>query len=228
MMERAIEQAGTNGVRPRNGAGGTAKRRGRDPDYRLRKESHAARLLLAGLAEMGLENDDQLLGDAVEGETDLIEAIAAALDGIDEDEVLVAGIEEKLRQLADRKKAAKERIGRRRGLIEQAMAIAWTDQPLRLPSATLSLSRRPRDIVITEEADIPAPFWIPQPPPPPKLDKKALRDRLRSRAEALEEARAITDPQERQAALATLEREHPPVPGCDLDNGGFALTIRRS
>lgn len=227
-MERAIEQAGTNGVRPRNGAVSTARRRSGDPDYRLRKESEAARLLLAGLAEMGLEDDDQLLGDAVEGEADLIEAIAAALDGIDEDEVLIAGIEEKLRQLADRKKTAKERIGRRRGLIEQAMAIAWADQPLRLPSATLSLSRRPRDIIITEEADVPTPFWIPQPPPPPKLDKKTLRDRLKARAAALEEAGAITDPQERQAVLAAVEKEHPPVPGCDLDNGGFALTIRRS
>jgi hypothetical protein len=227
-MERAVEQDGTNRVRPRNGAGSTAKGRGRDPDYRLRKESEAARLLLAGLAEMGLEDDDQLLGDAVEGETDLIEATAAALDGIDEDEVLVAGIEEKLRQLADRKKAAKERIGRRRGLIEQAMAIAWADQPLRLPSATLSLSRRQREIVITEEADVPATFWIPQPPPPPKLDKKTLRDQLRARAAALEEARAIEDAEQRQLALARIETEHPPVPGCDLDNGGFTLTIRRS
>jgi hypothetical protein len=226
-MEAAIEKAGRE-ARARKGAAGTAKRRGRDPDYRLRKESEAARLLLAGLAEMGVEDDDQLLGDAVEGETDLIEAIAAALDGIDDDEVLVAGIDEKLRQLADRKKAAKERIGRRRGLIEQAMAIAWADQPLRLPSATLSLSRRQRDIVITEEADIPAQFWVPQPPPPPKLDKKTLRDRLRARAAALEEAQAMADAEQRQAALARIEQEHPLVPGCDLDNGGFTLTIRRS
>jgi hypothetical protein len=226
-MEGAIEKAGGE-ASARMAAGSTAKRRGRDPDYRLRKESEAARLLLAGLVEMGLKDDEELIGDAVEGETDLIEAIAAALDGIDDDEVLVAGIDEKLRQLADRKKAAKERIGRRRGLIEQAMAIAWADQPLRLPSATLSLSRRQRDIVITEEADIPAQFWVPQPPPPPKLDKKTLRDRLRARAAALEEAQAMADAEQRQAALARIEQEHPLVPGCDLDNGGFTLTIRRS
>lgn len=222
MMEKMAEEPGA----ATNGSSG--RRRSHDAEFHLRRQSEAARALLAGLAELGLEDDRILVSDALEGETDLIEAISAALDGIDDDEVLVTGMEEKLRQLQDRKKAAKERIGRRRALIEQAMAIAWADQPLRLPSATLSLSRRPRDVIVTEEADVPAEFWIPQPPPPPKLDKKAVRDQLRARAEAIEKAHANKDAGRRQAALAGLEQQHPPIPGCDLDNGGFSLAIRRS
>jgi len=227
-MEHVTEVAAHPGGAATRATKGNAKRRRRDPDHHLRKESGAARLLLAGLAEMGLEDDQKLLADCLEGETDLIEAIGVALDGIDEDEVLVTGIDDKLRQLAHRKGAATERISRRRTLIEQAMVIAWAEQPLRLPSATLSLSRRPRDVVITEEADIPAEFWVPQPPPPPKLGKKALRECLTARAEALEKARAIPDAQQRQAALGAIDEEHPLIPGCDLDNGGLTLTIRRS
>ena len=74
------------------------------------------------------------------------------------------------------------------------------------------------------EADIPAEFFVPQPPPPPKLDKAALRLALQDRAREVEFASAITDVVERQMALAALA----PIPGATLNNGGFSLQIRRS
>ena len=76
-----------------------------------------------------------------------------------------------------------------------------TEQPaLRLPSATISVTRRPPGLVIADEADIPAQFWVQPDPPAPKLDKKAL--------------------------LAALN-DNQVIPGAGLDNGSVSLTVRR-
>ena len=70
---------------------------------------------------------------------------------------------------------------------------------LQLATATLSIAKRKPQVVIDNEAEIPARFFTPQPAPAPKLDKKALA-----------------------AALAET-----PMPGAHLDNGSVSLTIRR-
>jgi hypothetical protein len=97
-------------------------------------------------------------------------------------------------------------------------------QRLRRPSATLTLRRVPPDIVVLAEADIPADFFVPQPPPPPKLDKAALKTALQIQAEKLAEISVISDPQARRQAHASLST----ISGAVLGNGGFSLQIRRS
>ncbi len=116
-----------------------------------------------------------------------------------------------------------ERIRRFRSLIEQAMAI--TELPkLRRPAATLTLRKLPPDVVVTTEADIPSEFFVPQPPPPPKLDKAALKRALELREKRFEFAASLEDGEERTRALASV----PPIPGATLNNGSFSLQIRRS
>jgi hypothetical protein len=166
-------------------------------EWLLRKEAEAAKSLLADLRADG-EEDAELEADAIEGETGLLEAIGEALAANDEDEALVIGLKAKEEQFAARRAAIQERIERRTALIERAMLDTHQTR-LRLPTATLTLAKRAAGVVIINEADIPARFWVAQPTPAPKLDKKALKE-----------------------ALATET-----IPGATLDNGSVSLTVWR-
>lgn len=166
-------------------------------DHALRRQTEAARSLLKDLRENG-EDDAELMADAIEGETDLLEAIVEALDANDEDEALVIGLKVKEEAFASRRAAIAARIERRTALIERAMV--ETDQTtLRLPTATLTLAKRAANLVIGNEAEIPSRFWVVQERPAPKLDKKALKEALQSET----------------------------IPGATLDNGSVSLTVRR-
>jgi hypothetical protein len=192
-------------------------------DFTLRKEAEAVRILVEGLRTLFTGDDTSLLLDTIEGETDLLEAIDAAVAEIDETDVLVSGLREKEAQFSVRRRAMEERIRRLRALIEQAMTIA--EQPkLRRPAATLSLKRIPPDVVVMAEAEIPSEYFIPQPPPPPKLDKTALRAALTACSEKLETISGMIDPEEREQALKAVR----PIPGAMLSNGSFSLQIRRA
>ncbi len=75
---------------------------------------------------------------------------------------------------------------------------ATEQKAVTLPTATLSLREVKPGLIVSEEADIPARFWKAQ---PPKLDKTALLAELKAGEQ---------------------------VPGAGLDNGGFAVAIRRA
>lgn len=169
------------------------------PDFAVRRQAAAAKELLASLNIDG-SNDAQLAADTIEGETDLHQALAAALDAIDECEVIEAGCKAKEEQYASRGAAAKARAERIRAAIEQALVSLDLAEPIRLAAATVSLTRRAPAVQITDEALIPTKFFVEQPRPTPKLDKKAL-------AAALREGEA--------------------VPGASLDNGSVSLNVRR-
>jgi hypothetical protein len=190
---------------------------------KLQRETEAARAVLARLREELGADDPILASDMVEGETNLFEAIDAVLSEIDECEVFVHGLKEKEGQFGSRRRATEERIKRLRAMIEQAMAIA-DQRKIRRPSATLSLRQLAPDVIVVSEPDIPAAYFIPQPPPPPKLDKAALREALLLREEKIEWAASLSDPLERKEALASIEE----IPGAVLSNGGFSLQVRRS
>ena len=190
--------------------------------FTLRKETEAVRLLLDGMRALFSGDDTSLVLDTIEGETDLLEAIDAVIAEIDETDVLVTGLREKETQFAARRRSMEERVKRLRALIEQAMAIS-EQHSLRRPAATLSLRRIPPDVVVMAEAEVPAEFFIPQPPPPPKLDKAGLRLALQECARRLEAAAAIEDPKERETVRQAIR----PIPGAMLGNGGFSLQMRR-
>lgn len=169
------------------------------PDFIVRKQAQVAKDLLASL-DMGVADDAELVADTIEGETDLHQALTEALAAIDECEVIEAGCKAKEEQYASRGAAAKARAERIRASIEQALVGLEIAEPLRLPEATLSLSHRKPAVQISDEALIPSRFFVEQPRPAPKLDKKAL-----------------------SAALAAGEA----VPGASLDNGSISLNVRR-
>lgn len=164
------------------------------PDRKLMRETEAAKKLISDLPT----DDEQLVADSIEGETGLLEAIDAALSEIDECEILIVGIDEKLKVLETRKKQQKDRSDRIRTLIERAML--ETEQfSLRLPTGTITLRKVAPALVINNEADIPARFWVEQERPAPKLDKKSLAEAIKSET----------------------------IPGASLDNGTVSLSIRR-
>lgn len=170
-----------------------------DTEYTLRRQTEAAKSLLSSIRADVADDDADLVADAIEGETNLLEAIAEALSANDADEVLVIGLKAKVEQFETRRYAIEKRIERRTALIEQAM-VATDQTTFRLPTATLTLAKRQPSLIVTNEADIPARFWVEQERPAPKLDKRAVA-----------------------AALKAKET----VPGASLDNGSVSLSVRR-
>lgn len=135
----------------------------------LRSETEAARALLGSMADI-LGDDDELKESTVEGETNLYEAINAALGRI----VELNGHIESLEAMASSLKERSSRFDRQSALIRSAIQMAMEIgevRKLESPLATLSLRAVPPAVQIIAEADIPAKFWKPV---DPKLDKKAL------------------------------------------------------
>lgn len=168
-------------------------------EHMIARNTEAAKKLLANIRASGDGDDAELIADTIEGETDLLETIAGALDEIDEGEIIITGGEAKIEQIQGRVSATKKRNDRIRAAIEQAM-IATDQTTLRLPTATITLSKRAPGLIITNEADIPADYWVEQERPAPKLDKKSLLSDLKDKKS---------------------------VSGATLDNGSYSLTLRR-
>lgn len=129
----------------------------------------------AGLIAELQSDDDALRHDMIEGETDLFEAIEAALAEIDECDVVAAGCKEKEAQFAERRRRSDARADRLRGMIEQAMSIAELPS-VKLAGATLSLKSVPPKPIYEDEAAIPSEFWR---QPDPVLDKKKIADAMK-------------------------------------------------
>jgi hypothetical protein len=166
-----------------------------DEEHKLHNQIRAATALRESLKATG--DDEDLIRDMIEGETSLHEMIDRVVLSMDEDEMLVTGLEARASELSDRKKRLEDRIGRKRAMIEQAMVVGEI-QKLERPTFTLSLRKTPPKIIIEDEAAIPSQFWKAA---SPTLDKKALADALNAEAAA-------------------------PIPGASLSNGGISLTKR--
>jgi len=134
--------------------------------YDLNKQSIAAAELIR---EIG-SDDAELTHDMVEGETDLFEAIEAALAEIDQCDILASGLQSHILELQKRLSRIKNRAKAVRGLIDQAFQMAEIESHV-FPTATITLKSVPAKLIVTDEAQIPSRFFEPQ---PPKLDKKEL------------------------------------------------------
>jgi hypothetical protein len=135
---------------------------------KLRREADAAKALISAIRAD--YDDADLVHDATEGETSLMEAIDAALAEIDECEVIVAGCKAQSEVLMGRAHKFSQRKDRVRALIEQAMLIA--DLPTaKRPTATVTVKRTPPKPIIADESIIPARFFK---SPPPVLDKVSI------------------------------------------------------
>jgi len=141
-------------------------------EHELDEQAKAAAALLEVLRDRG-DDDAELAADMVEGETGLMEALDAADAEILACSVTIEGCKAAEASLKARRDRAAARMDKVRAAIEQALILADVSEKIARPTATFTLSRRKPEVVIDDESQIPARFFVPQ---PPKLDKKALRD----------------------------------------------------
>ena len=193
----------------------------RDPRCALSQELEAKQTLLDQLRALTADDPDFFI-DVLEGETNLLELIAALDASIVDDEILVDGAKAALDKLQARKRAAENRIELKRRLLAHTLQQIGL-KTLRTPTATLTIAEASLKAIAVAPEDIPARWWKPQ---PPKLDQDALTKAVRAREKALKEAEALADPEERGNALAAVETLHPLIPGVTASNGGITL-IRR-
>lgn len=158
------------------------------------RELEAARIIRMQISNVA-DGDEDFIRDTMEGETGLHELIAALCEADATDDALIAGIN----AISDRISKRKERIAKRRELrramIANAMQIAELKK-IETPAGAVSIKTVSPRLVVTEESEIPARFFVPQ---PPKLDKKALADALKDGDE---------------------------IPGAILSNGSRTIQIR--
>jgi hypothetical protein len=114
--------------------------------------------------------DEETLADTLEGITDLHEMIAAIIRSALVDEALQAGLKSRLEDMKQRLARLEERGLQKRALALEAMTETGLKR-LEQPDFTVSARAGTPALVVIAENQIPAPYWLPQ---PPKLDRQAL------------------------------------------------------
>lgn len=150
-----------------------------DARNELHKETAAARVLRAHLVDALADGDDDedLIRDSVEGQTDLHEAIGSAAALIFETEGHLAAI----KALSDRLTARKQRYEHRIRMVKAAVSVALEMgelKSLELPFGTISQRSKPRALIVQDETAIPSDYWKAT----PKLDRKMLTAALKNGA----------------------------------------------
>lgn len=143
---------------------------------RLANELHAHSYLKERLREDFPDLDDETLADTLEGETNLSEALASIVRSREEDLGLILGLKGRVQNLKERLERFQERAERKRRLVAEVMSRAEIKRIVEA-DFTVSLRQGTPSAIIENEGLIPADFWKPQ---PPKLDRAALTEALRS------------------------------------------------
>lgn len=134
----------------------------------------AAKVIKVSIAK--LTDDTDALLDTLEGETDLEAVIRALLVSMDEDQMKVDGLTDRISDLAERKQRFELRIGTKRTLVHQALELLGRAK-MEFDIATVSLGKAAPALQVVQEAEIPSRFWKAG---DPKLDKPALLDALKA------------------------------------------------
>jgi hypothetical protein len=141
--------------------------------------------------------DDETLQDTLEGISSLPELIGTLVRSYLDDHALVAALRGRISEMQARLQRIEQRGEKKRLLVASVMERAQLKK-LTDPEFTVSLRPTPPPLIVIDEADIPEPFWKPQ---PPKLDRKGL--------------------------LAALNAGQT-VNGAVLGNGGITIAVRTS
>ena len=200
------------------------KHREHDAAERLKQEAAAVSTLRDHLQAMGHAPEaDDLLDISIESETDFKEVLVSFLDAEANATALAAAIGDRIEGLRERKARIERRSEYLRTLIQTAVEIAGGDE-VETPVATVGLKHKPPKAIITEEADIPAAYWKPQ---PPKIDQAGLTKAIRARVKALDAAAKIADPEARKVAQEEAAKAFPEIPGVTASNPQVSIAIRR-
>ena len=141
------------------------------------------------------EADEETLRDTLEGMTSLPEALAGIVRSYLDDLALAAALGTRISGMQDRLARIEQRAEKKRAVVTSVMERADL-RKLAEPDFTATLRMVPPGLLITDEREIPEPFWRPQ---APKLDRRTL--------------------------LATLTAGQA-VPGARLGNGSMTLSVR--
>lgn len=185
------------------------------------KAAEAAKSLIESIRAMAGDEDDELIADMVEGETDLMDVLDALVERRNLNKALAEGIDLAVADLGLRKARFLKRVETDKALIEQAMTIAGLPS-IERPCGTLVLTQRAPVTVVDNEADIPAEFWKAG---DPKLDKKALNAAVAERQ--AERERRLAEWREQHGEDAPPPNDLPsPIPGAHLEASPASLTVR--
>lgn len=144
--------------------------------FDLHREIEAAKLLREQLATLAGDDED-VIRDTLEGETDLRDLLRSMIASTGEDEAMIDGLDAYIDGLSARKKRIKDRIENKRSLMCTALEVAGIKK-LDTDIGTLSLSTVQPKVIVTDESAIPARFWKPA---DPTLDRKALAAALKAK-----------------------------------------------
>lgn len=142
----------------------------------LHIQGEAAKALLLNIKDV-VADDTEMIETAIEGETNLKEAISSAVDRILELDAHEEALTVQIKALSERK----ERFAHQSERIKAAIHVAMGQAELRkleLPQATLGVRAVPVKCEIVDESLIPSKFFKPQ---DPKLDRKAILDALKNK-----------------------------------------------
>jgi hypothetical protein len=142
----------------------------------LNIEAEAAQSLLANIRDV-IGDDSEMALVAIEGETELVEIIRAAVARINLLEGFAASVVQHVKELDGRRERFEKQAELLRAAVLAAMGTADLKK-LELPGATLSRKAVAPKAQITNEADIPSKFWKPS---DPKLDRKAVLEALKAK-----------------------------------------------
>ena len=128
------------------------------------------------LLEADPEIDDTTLLDTLEGATNLNEAIGEVIRAALEEEALADSLRDRMGAMRERLERIETACAKKRDVAQAVMEDAGIEKILE-PDFTVSLRVSPPGVALVNEAEIPEPYWIPQ---PPKLDRKGILDALKS------------------------------------------------
>ena len=143
--------------------------------YALTKETEAAARLKERIIEHFGE-DNQLIADSLEGQTSLHWLIGRAVEELALVVGMVEGIAGSIRRLEVRKERFERQEEALRAAISTALEVAEL-KSLKLPIATLTMSKNNPGVNIYDEDALPAQYLVPQAPRPDRnAIKAALKD----------------------------------------------------
>jgi len=124
------------------------------------------------------EADEEALRDTLEGLSSLPEVLAALLRSYLDDLTLAAALGMRIDDMQERLSRIEQRADKKRELVTNVMERADIKK-LAQPDFTASLRPSPPAVVVTNEGQIPEPYWKQQ---PPKLDRQLISAALKSGA----------------------------------------------
>jgi len=147
-------------------------------DYLLVREHNRFSELRRRLIEADPEIDETTLLDTLEGATNLSEALGEVIRAALDEEALADSLRARMGAMRERLERIETACSRKREVAQAVMEDAGIEKILE-PDFTVSLRVSPPGVAVVNEAEIPEPYWIPQ---PPKLDRKGILDALKTGA----------------------------------------------